>query len=104
MPSAPTAVVASRAGSGRLSVDFAPGSDGGDSQLLYVVESVSPSAAVLGQGSARPVVVSGLVNAQSYQLTVRAVNTVGSSAASTASAAVSPGQCQLLSEGFRLGC
>lgn len=85
-PSSPTIVSAVR-GNGQATISFTPGSDGG-LPATYTVTS-SPEGKT-GTGSASGITVSGLTNGTSYTFTVVATNEVGSSSASSPSAAVIP--------------
>lgn len=88
VPGAPTDVSAS-AGNGQATVSFtAPASDGGAAISSYTV-TASPGGAT-ATGGASPITVTGLTNGTSYTFTVTAANSVGSGAASAASAAVTP--------------
>lgn len=89
VPGAPTATFAT-AGTGSAQVAFtAPASNGGSPILQYQVTS-SPGN-IVASGSASPITVNGLANGQPYTFTVTALNTVGTSAPSTASNTVTPG-------------
>jgi Domain of unknown function (DUF4082)/Domain of unknown function (DUF1929)/Fibronectin type III domain/Glyoxal oxidase N-terminus len=94
VPGAPTGVSASPAGSQALVSWTAPSSDGGSAITSYTI-TVTPSGGSSSQvtvnnGSATSAVVTGLTNNTSYTFTVAATNSVGTGAASTASAAVTP--------------
>ncbi len=87
-PGAPTIGTAT-AGNASASVTFtAPASNGGSPITSYTVTS-SPGG-ITGAGATSPIVVSGLTNGTPYTFTVTATNGVGTGAASTASAAVTP--------------
>ena len=84
---APTSVVATQLAGHQASVAFtgvAAGSNGGQPITSYEVTS-SPGS-IVASGPASPVVVTGLTIGQAYTFTVKAVNEVGKSAASAASA------------------
>ena len=88
VPGSPTGVTATP-GSGQASVAFAaPASDGGSAILDYTVTSSPGGFTATGAGS--PLTVTGLTNGTAYTFTVTARNANGSSAASTASSAVTP--------------
>ena len=85
---APTAVVAT-AGNAQATVTFTPPvNNGGDAITSYTVTS-SPGG-FTSTGSASPLTVTGLTNGTSYTFTVVATNSVGNSAASSPSNAVTP--------------
>jgi uncharacterized protein (TIGR02145 family) len=88
VPGAPTSVVAT-AGNTTASVAFvAPSSNGGSVITGYTVTS-SPAGGT-ATGASSPLTVTGLTNGTAYTFTVVATNAVGNSAASAASAAVTP--------------
>ena len=89
LPPVPTSVVASP-GDGVASVSFAAGVGPISSTAMsYTVTAVGDSSKT-ATGSAWPIVISGLTNGTSYTFTVKATNGRGDSAASVASAAVTP--------------
>jgi hypothetical protein len=93
-PDAPTAVVATR-GNTQLSVAFsAPIFNGGLDITTYQYALSTDSYATWTNRStgttASPLVITGLTNGTSYQVKLRAVNSLGAGAASTASTAVTP--------------
>ena len=67
-----------------------PVSDGGAAITSYTVTSSPGNHTASGTGS--PIIVTGLTNGQAYTFTVTATNSAGTSAASTASSAVTPTQ------------
>jgi trimeric autotransporter adhesin len=87
LPGAPTIVTAT-AGNAQASVTFtAPVSDGGSTITGYTVTS-NPGG-ITGNGSASPIIVTGLSNT-AYTFTVTATNANGTGAASSASNSVTP--------------
>ncbi|MBB6562173.1 alpha-tubulin suppressor-like RCC1 family protein [Acidovorax soli] len=96
VPGAPTAVTAT-AGDGQARVVWtAPASDGGSAITAYTVTAVTNPAktCTVNTGSPLPTTctVPGLVNGSAYTFVVKATNGVGDSAASAASAAVTPAE------------
>lgn len=90
VPGAPTAAVATVVSTGKVSVAFtAPASDGGAGIDSYEVTS-SPGGFVASDLRSPVVVTAAFVQGQAYTFTVKAVNEKGKSAASTASAGVTP--------------
>ncbi len=88
LPDAPTDVTAV-AGDGQATVSFtAPASNGGAAITGYTVTSNPGGVTATGTGS--PITVTGLTNGTAYTFTVAATNSKGNSAASAASAAVTP--------------
>ena len=88
VPGAPTSVSAV-AGNAQATVSFtAPASNGGAAITGYTVTS-SPGG-FTATGSASPLIVTGLTNGTEYTFTVVATNSVGNSAASSASSPVTP--------------
>jgi len=88
-PTAPSSLVAT-AGDGQASISFTQGSNGGSAITNYkysldgtTYTALSPAA------TTSPITIPGLTNGTSYNIYLKAVNTVGDSAAST-SVAVTP--------------
>ena len=88
-PAAPTSLVAT-AGDGQASISFTQGSNGGSAITNYkysldgtTYTALSPAA------TTSPITISGLTNGTSYNIYLKAVNTVGDSSAST-SVSVTP--------------
>jgi len=93
-PGAPTIGTAT-AGNTNASVTFsAPGNTGGAAITSYTVTS-SPGG-LTGTGAASPITVNGLSNGVAYTFTVTATSTGGTSAASSASNAVTPAAPQTI--------
>jgi hypothetical protein len=89
VPGSPTGVTAV-AGNANAQVSWtAPVSNGGGVISSYTVKS-SPGGFTATAPTATPVTVSGLTNGTAYTFTVTATNAIGTSAPSTASAAVTP--------------
>ena len=87
-PSAPTIGTAT-AGNGQISVVFTPGSIG-TGTLVNHTASCSNGVASTATGTASPITVTGLTNGTTYTCYVRTTSTVGDSAWSAASNAVTP--------------
>ncbi len=88
VPDVPTSVSAIE-GDAEATITFtAPTNDGGASITSYTV--ISNPGGITATGSSSPITVSGLSNGTSYTFTVIATNSVGNSAASTPSNAVTP--------------
>ncbi len=89
-PGAPTSVTAV-AGNAQAVVSFtAPVSNGGNAITGYTA-TASPDG-LTATGASSPLTVTGLANGTSYTFTVTATNSVGTGAASSASAAAMPGE------------
>jgi|SaaInl4_135m_RNA_FD_contig_81_351915_length_1780_multi_12_in_0_out_0_1 hypothetical protein len=88
---APTGVTAV-AGDSQATVSWtAPASNGGAAITSYTVSASPGSAtATTSNGSTLTIAVTGLTNGTAYTFTVKATNSVGDSAASSASSAVTP--------------
>jgi hypothetical protein len=87
-PGAPTGVIAT-AGNAQASVAFmAPTNDGGSDITSYTVTSTPGSRTATGASS--PLIVTGLTNGVNYMFRVVATNSIGPSAVSAASSAVTP--------------
>jgi hypothetical protein len=106
-PLAPLAVTATP-GDGTATATWTPGGDGGSPVTSYVVTASPGGVSATVSGSARTASLAGLVNGTPYTLSVRAVNALGTGAA-TASApvapvdTVAPGPVQLLSGTYKNG-
>ncbi|OKQ00036.1 S-layer homology domain-containing protein [Paenibacillus sp. P46E] len=88
VPSVPMDVTAV-AGEGQATVSFTiPAGDGGSAITGYEV-TASPGN-LTATGTTSPITITGLSNGLTYTFTVKAINNVGSSAASTASNTVTP--------------
>jgi len=88
VPGAPTEVEASRGNSQATVTFIAPVDNGGSPITGYLVTS-SPGG-ITATGTSSPITVIGLENGTTYTFTVKALNVVGSSAASAPSNAVTP--------------
>lgn len=89
VPLAPTIGTATRASATSVSVTFtAPASDGGSAITSYQVTS-SPGG-ITATGSSSPITVTGLTTGTPYTFTVKAINSIGQSAASAASNSIAP--------------
>lgn len=88
VPGAPTGVAAT-AGNGQAVVSWtAPASNGGSAIIDYTATSSPGGFTATSSGS--PATVTSLTNGTAYTFTVRARNAIGSSAASSASASITP--------------
>jgi len=88
VPLAPTIGTATRANATSVSVSFTPSSDGGSAITSYQVTS-SPGG-FTATGSSSPITVTGLTTGTPYTFTVKATNSIGQSAASSASNSIAP--------------
>jgi hypothetical protein len=86
--SAPTNVIAV-AGDGQATITFAAPTDNGGSAITSYQATASPGNVVM-TGTSSPITIPGLTNGISYTFTVKAINSVGSSIASSVSNAVIP--------------
>lgn len=90
-PDAPTNVAAS-AGDASAIISFsAPASDGGADITSYTVTCAAGSASQSASAGDSPITVDGLTNGETYECSVTATNSVGTSSAS-ASASVTPAE------------
>ncbi len=88
-PPAPPNITNVLSGDGSVTVTFsAPTNNGGSSISFYTVTS-SPGG-IVATGTTSPIVVTGLINGQTYTFTATASNAVGTSGNSPASVAVVP--------------
>jgi titin len=85
-PTAPDApsITGITLGQNSVTVDFTPGSDGGDSNVTYLVDCTGGTERT-NSDTASPITVSNLDNGADYSCTVTATNDEGSSPASDAS-------------------
>ena len=88
VPNPPTAVKAV-AGDTQATVSFKPPTNTGLNPILYYAVTSTPGN-ISAIGTASPIVVTGLTNGTRYTFKVTAVNAIGISRASTASAGVTP--------------
>ena len=95
VPGAPTIGVATATGATTATVAFtAPVSDGGATITTYTATSTPPGGSgTLSSAGSGTINVTGLTTGTSYTFTVTATNSVGTSVASAASAAVTPLTC-----------
>ncbi|MBW0279260.1 hypothetical protein B4O99_06895, partial [Shewanella xiamenensis] len=95
VPSAPTIGTAT-AGNAQATVSFsAPAFTGGDAITGYSL--VSTPGGITASGTSSPITIMGLTNGTSYSFTVAAINSAGTSSASTASNAVKPNGAPVIS-------
>ena len=85
VPAAPTSLAAVAAGDLGVSVSFTPGSNGGSSIINYEysINNGSSYTAYNPAVISSPIVISGLTSGQSYNIKIRAVNSVGTGPASS---------------------
>ena len=98
VPGAPTSVIAVASNTSAKLTFTAPASNGGATITGYTVTSTPGN--VTASGASSPITITGLVNGTSYTFTVKATNSVGNSAASLPSNAVSPAVQLLPDPGF----
>lgn len=91
VPGAPTIGTAT-AGNAQLSVSFTAPSSTGGSAILYYTATCGAKTAV---GTSSPIVVTGLTNGTTYTCSVKATNSIGSSAASSSTASKTPSASNL---------
>ena len=95
VPSAPTIGTAT-AGNAQATVSFsAPAFTGGDAITGYSL--VSTPGGITASGTSSPITIMGLTNGTSYSFTVAAINSAGTSSASTASNTVKPNGAPVIS-------
>jgi titin len=84
-PGTPAAPVVGTIASGdtTLSIPFTAGATGGSTITSYEYQTVTSGPWTAASSSASPFVVTGLTNGATYQVSVRAINAVGTGAAST---------------------
>ena len=93
-PGAPTSVLATSVGQGRVTVSWtAPASDGGSAITGYTVRASGDSSQACATNGALSCTVAGLANGTAYTFTVVATSAIGNSGASAASGAVTPATC-----------
>lgn len=99
-PGAPT-IDSLSTGDGYVQVTFTPGASGGGPTTGYLVTATDATNPARGgqiaQGTASPITVTGLTNADAYSFTVTALSTAGNSQPSTASALINVGVPSTLS-------
>ncbi|GAA3731331.1 hypothetical protein GCM10022239_04910 [Leifsonia bigeumensis] len=88
LPGAPT-ITAAIAGDSTARVSFSPGTTGGSPIEGYEYQTTAGGAWTTVPGSSSPVLISGLTNGTVYAVSIRAINSVGTGAASVA-VAVTP--------------
>ncbi len=93
VPDSPSGAWVVSTGPDSVAVGFAPGFNGGVTDVSYTATCVSLDSEPSGTatGNVSPIVVTGLTSMHPYQCTVVAMNLVGSSVASAASNVVWPG-------------
>jgi hypothetical protein len=101
VPAVPLGVSA-RAGNASATVNFSAPTDDGGSPITGYVVTASPGGGT-ATGATSPLTVTGLVNGTSYTFAVKAVNSVGESAASAPSVGVTPFRELLPDPGFETG-
>ena len=95
VPGAPTIGTAT-AGNAQATVSFsAPAFTGGDAITGYSL--VSTPGGITASGTSSPITIMGLTNGTSYSFTVAAINSAGTSSASSASNAVKPNGAPVIS-------
>jgi hypothetical protein len=81
VPDAPT-IISITPGNTQLTVNFTAGSDGGSAITDYEYSTDNGSSFTSAGITTSPIVITGLANGTPYQVAIRAVNSVGSSASS----------------------
>jgi len=93
-PGAPTSVLATSVGQGRVTVSWkAPVSNGGSAITGYTVRASGADSQACATNGALSCSVAGLANGTAYTFTVVATNAIGNSGASAASGVVTPASC-----------
>jgi len=93
-PGAPTSVLVSSVGQGRVTVSWtAPASDGGSAITGYTARASGDSSQACATNGALSCAVAGLANGTAYTFTVVATSAIGNSVASVASGTVTPASC-----------